>query len=173
VRALLAFASVTLIATTAHAERSIRPAFTFDVAYERAWVHGVDVAVMDARFGAGFSTNRKEGTYVDVLGTLAIKRGWTEGGRDINGLGVFGPMVVIHTPPLRFGGGFELGYLSVDRSTAASDQVGLTGRFTGLLGVEPFKIGENAAVFADVRGHLGAWGEAGMPGVSLAVGVRY
>jgi hypothetical protein len=172
-RALLAFATVTLIAGTAHAERSIRPALSFDLSLERAWVYGVNVTTVDARFGAGFSTNRKEGTYVDVLGTFAVKRGETQGGSDITGLGVFGPMVIVHTAPLRFGGGFEVGYLSVDRSTASSDQVGITGRLTGLLGVEPFKIGENAAMTIDARAHIGAWGEAAMPGVSLALGVRY
>jgi hypothetical protein len=169
---LLAAAVVLLTASTANAESRIRPAGAFDVSYTRAWVYGVDVTLLDARLAAGFSTNAKEGTYVDVLGSLSIVGGSTEGGRAIHGLGVFGPMAVVHTPPLRFGGGLEIGYLSVDRSTPAGDQVGPNGRLTGLLGVEPFKMGNVAAV-VDVRGHIGAWGEAAMPGVSLAVGVRY
>lgn len=169
---LAAVALVALGASTADAKSRIRPAGSFDVSYTRAWVHGVDVGLFDARFAAGFSTNAKEGTYVDVLGSFAIVRGSTQAGRDIHGVGVFGPMVVAHTGPLRFGGGFEVGYLSVDRSTPASDQVAVTGRLTGLLGVEPFMMGDVAAVI-DLRGHIGAWGEAGMPGVSLAIGVRY
>lgn len=172
---LLALAAATIVAlgaSTADAKSRIRPAGSFDVSYTRAWVHGVDLSLFDARFAAGFSTNAKEGTYIDVLGSFAIVRGSTEAGRDIHGLGVFGPMIVVHTAPLRFGGGFEVGYLSVDRSTPASDQVGATGRLTGLLGIEPFTVGDVAAVI-DVRGHVGGWGEAGMAGISLAVGVRY
>jgi len=174
-KTLLASALVTLFALTAHsahAESRIRPAGSFDVSYGRAWVHGVNVTLLDARLAGGFSTNAKEDTYIDVLASIALIRGWTAGGRDVHGLGAFGPMVIVHAPPLRFGGGFELGYLSVNRSTAADDQVGLTARLNGLIGIEPFKIG-NAAMTVDVRGHMGAWGEAAMPGIALAIGVRY
>lgn len=174
-RALIAAAMVSLVASTAStadAESRIRPAASFDVSYGRAWVHGVDVTLLDARLAGGFSTNAKEGTYIDVLAAMSLIRGWTEGGRDIQGMGLFGPMLIVHTAPLRFGGGFEVGYLTVDRSTASDDQAGVMGRFTGLLGIEPFKIG-NVAATVDVRGHLGAWGDSSLPGVSLALGVRY
>ncbi len=171
-KALAAFALVTLLASSAHAESRIRPAASLDVSYGRASVYGVDMTLLEARIAGGFSTNAKEDTYVDVLGSFSIIRGWTEGGRDLHGSGIFGPMVIAHVQPFRFGGGLEVGYLSAERSTPASDQSAMTGRITGIIGVEPFKIG-SAAMTIDLRGHVAAWGQASTPGINLALGVRY
>lgn len=147
----------------------------FSVAPSGGWMYfqqyGVPIQTFDGQIALGAAFPKGvNGIAIDADGLVTFKRGKTEMGRDVSGVGLGGEMVM-HIDWVRIGFGLRVGGLSVARSSSNGAETGPQLDLYASAGVEPFAI-DGMPVFFEARLHGMLWGE-GAAAYFLGAGLRW